>query len=399
MMLLPGGAGFLPVADGARRLHDFMLPLGTFRRFDLARVVRLLLDVLSGLRALHEARIGGVVGFVHGQVSPKHIYLDGQGNARLVPLVGTHVVPVVEPAPTGYLAPEQLQGREVDVRADLFSVGVMLWEALSAKAMFRNLSAEAALERLQGGKLARATLSAEAAWAEPLKAMAQRALRLNPEERWSSARELRDAIVDAVGARVAALGGDSWPDEAPTPVLQPRLHFMPPRARDALPLPLPSPLPVRAQTPPPAVIQLPAPTSPAPHGMPKAKGFSSKRVLSGLGLALCCLLAVMAWRQRAGLQRSAAEATQLGPPSALQASQPPTSAAARSTGPFATVPLVNPTPSANPAPSNAASALPAAPPSPSALVPKKPRLPPAPRKPAVTPKRSSVEDDVARYGI
>lgn len=71
-----------------RPLSDFT-PAGTFKRFELEQVVRLRLDVLSGLSALHEDLEGGV-GFVHGEVSPRHIYVGPDGTARLVPLLSRH---------------------------------------------------------------------------------------------------------------------------------------------------------------------------------------------------------------------------------------------------------------------------------------------------------------------
>src|SRR5882672_12322947 len=64
MLPLPGGAGLSPVIGSARRLADFTLPAGTFKRFDLEQVVRLFLDVLSGLAALHEVASDGEL-FVH----------------------------------------------------------------------------------------------------------------------------------------------------------------------------------------------------------------------------------------------------------------------------------------------------------------------------------------------
>jgi len=245
MMPMPGGAGFSPAVEGATKLHDFMLPRGTFRRFELERVVRLLLDVLSGLEALHRLRLEDGAAFVHGEVSPQTIYLDEQGAARLVPLLGAHVIPSWRPVATGYVAPERLLGDTLDVRADIFSIGVLLWEALSGKQLFPDASADEALARLLGGNIPLAKVPPESAWAQPLCAIAARAISVSPAARYAGAAELRLAMMEAVGAKLTAFAAD-WPDEAPTPVLQPRLH-------------LPK---LRASTPPPSVLSLsPTPAS------------------------------------------------------------------------------------------------------------------------------------------
>src|SRR3954466_5402535 len=116
MLPLPGGAGLSPVLGNARRLADFTLPAGTFKRFDLEQVVRLLLDVLSGLAAVHEVVTDGQA-FVHGQVSPQHIYIDEHGTARLVPLLNGHSMPGAKLEESGYAAPERLAGDPFDARA------------------------------------------------------------------------------------------------------------------------------------------------------------------------------------------------------------------------------------------------------------------------------------------
>src|ERR1041384_2008381 len=121
MLPLPGGAGLQPLVGEARRLADFTLPAGTFKRFDLEQVVRLLLDVLSGLTALHEVVTDGE-GFVHGEVCPQHVYVDEHGTARLVPLLSSHLTGSSRPEHTGYLAPERLARARLDARADVFSV-------------------------------------------------------------------------------------------------------------------------------------------------------------------------------------------------------------------------------------------------------------------------------------
>jgi serine/threonine-protein kinase len=246
---LPGGAGLSPVLGNARRLADFTLPRGTFKRFDLEQVVRLLIDVLSGLTALHEVVSDGVP-FVHGLVSPQHIYIDEHGTARLVPLLPAHFSANAKVERTGYVAPERLLGQPLDPRSDVFSIGVMLWEALSGTRLCPDGSVEAL--PAAGQPPPPIQLAPRLRWAQPLCAIAERAVAFEPAQRFASAHELSRAIAEAVGAQLSRTDGDGWQDEAPTPVFQPRLHLAQ----------------LRTSTPPPAVLTVSEPAPAAAEDKP-----------------------------------------------------------------------------------------------------------------------------------
>lgn len=215
MLPLPGGAGLAPVLIGSRRLAEVSSRSAPFRRFPVEQAVRLLLDVLSGLGVLHGVVVGGRL-FVHGAVSPQHIYIGEQGGARLVPLVSTHMMPSSGPEPTGYVAPELLLGDVADERADLFSVGVMLWEILAGRRMFADPSAEGVIALLVGGKLPRLNPPARAPWARLLCAVAERATAVDPASRYANAAELASAIAEAGGEHLTESANHNWQDEAPT---------------------------------------------------------------------------------------------------------------------------------------------------------------------------------------
>jgi serine/threonine-protein kinase len=222
MLPLPGGAGLSPLIGDARRLADFTLPAGTFKRFDLEQVVRLLLDVLSGLAALHEVVTDGQ-SFVHGEASPQHIFVDEHGTARLVPLLSSHFTGSRRPEHDGYLAPERLTGGAIDARADVFSVGVMLWEALAGARLFPDPSLSAVRARLQ--QSLEIELAPRDRWATQLCAIARRAIAFDPALRFRTALELSHAIATAAAPQLSRVDGDAWQEEAPTPVFQPRLHL------------------------------------------------------------------------------------------------------------------------------------------------------------------------------
>src|SRR6478752_6581800 len=102
------------------------LPAGRgFAGYGLDRALRMLLDVLRGLTALHDTFDAEGVNFAHGEVALVHFRVDNEGVCRLVPLTGRHSAaestPPVEAL--GQLAPERLLGEPVDSRADVFSAG------------------------------------------------------------------------------------------------------------------------------------------------------------------------------------------------------------------------------------------------------------------------------------
>jgi eukaryotic-like serine/threonine-protein kinase len=202
MLPVPGGAGFVPVLRQGRRLSELTFDR-SFRPFELEQVVRFLLDVLSGLSALHEvaadANAPGRV-FVHGEVSPQHIYVGEDGVARLVPLLSRHLRSDVTPASNGYGAPELLLREGPDQRADLFSVGVMLWEALSGEVLFPDPTASGVTKQLERRQETVPRTPPDLAWAAPLGVVAGRAVSLHPVLRFQTAIEFSNALGAALAA-------------------------------------------------------------------------------------------------------------------------------------------------------------------------------------------------------
>ena len=290
MLPLPGGAGLSPLIGEARRLADFTLPAGTFKRFDLQQVVRLLLDVLSGLAALHEVVTDGQ-SFVHGEASPQHIFVDEHGTARLVPLLSSHFTGSRRTEQGGYLAPERLTGGAIDARADVFSVGVMLWEALAGTRLFPDASLSAVRARLQ--QSLEIELAPRDRWAAPLCAIARRAIAFDPALRFRTALELSHAIATAAAQQLSRVDADAWQEEAPTPVFQPRLHL--PTLRASLAPPSMAPAAQCLETAP--------PTASADASIESAPVRTRRRQRGawwGLGAATVAALAIAAHRAPIG---------------------------------------------------------------------------------------------------
>jgi hypothetical protein len=104
-----------------------------------------------------------------------------------------------------YMAPEQASSGVSDRRSDLFSVGIMLWEAVTGRRLFRAESVSATLSKLLANKIAPpSAIDPELA---PLDALLRKALAYDPAARFQTAEEFSDAI-DATARRVGGVA--SW---------------------------------------------------------------------------------------------------------------------------------------------------------------------------------------------
>jgi serine/threonine-protein kinase len=184
------------------------------KRVGLPELLRVLVDVLSGMSAIHLApELAGGTGKkdpppFHGAIHPRNIVVGADGSARLIRVVRAPLASsdaseraIEEP---GYAAPELLLGDgTAGPRVDIYSVGVLLWEVLSGKRLFPELTAKEVVARQLAGALPRATPPADMAWAEALVEIAARALEVDPDKRFSSTAELAGSLRLAVQARLA----------------------------------------------------------------------------------------------------------------------------------------------------------------------------------------------------
>jgi serine/threonine protein kinase len=185
------GLGFESAGSNQKTLAEVEDVLGGPGRLSLPYSLRWLLDVLTGLGVLHRT-----LGFVHGEVAPESIVLGEDGVGRLIPVVRAHWVRGEQRPPERlyYLAPEKLLGDAVDVRADVFSVGVMLWEALSGQRLLEAYTVDDIIARLMGGGIPRASVPEGEAWTAPLSEIAARAIAIDPARRFGSVAEMKAAI-------------------------------------------------------------------------------------------------------------------------------------------------------------------------------------------------------------
>src|SRR2546423_6455093 len=93
--------------------------------------------------------------------------------------------PVPSSESLGYVAPERLLGDVFDQRADIFSAGVLLWEAVAGRGLFGRMTMDAIVTQLVGNKIFRPAPPADAPWGDALSDVAMQALAIDAADRWS----------------------------------------------------------------------------------------------------------------------------------------------------------------------------------------------------------------------
>ena len=132
----------MELIDGAS-LRDILR--GRREPLDVGLSLRIALDMLEGLHAAHEHkdRDGRSLQIVHRDVSPHNILVGSDGVSRLTDfgiayaearLTSTRAGKLKGKMP--YMAPEQLRGKQVDRRVDVYAAGCVLWEMLAGERMF-----------------------------------------------------------------------------------------------------------------------------------------------------------------------------------------------------------------------------------------------------------------------
>jgi serine/threonine-protein kinase len=190
------------------------------RAMDLPLALYLTTEMLGGLDAVHAVRDaqGNPLLAVHRDVSPSNVFLSVHGDVKLGDLgiarplkkqLERPVAPLSLRAKgkLGYLAPEQIEGAEVDQRADVFAAAVVTAELLMGRPLFTGATELAVLLAIRDADLH--PFEQHAVKLPPGLVTALRdAMAREPRERLESAAELRNRILPYIVGSVVRLKDD-----------------------------------------------------------------------------------------------------------------------------------------------------------------------------------------------
>jgi len=231
-------------------------------RFGLPRAVHVAEQVARALAYAHRPIAeGGVAGLIHRDVSPSNILVSFEGEVKLTDFgiarvqgAGGLTGPGTLKGKVGYMAPEHATGAPVDVRADIFALGVVLWEMCTGQRLFARDTEVATLRVLVGDD----RISPPSFWNElvppELDAIVLGALERDPARRTASADEMARRLAEV------ELALSRTPEERD---LRPLMRRLWPGEIPSRPTPTPSPPPAEGRSAPPATApsSLDAPTA------------------------------------------------------------------------------------------------------------------------------------------
>lgn len=173
------------------------------KRLPVGIALRIALDMLAGLHAAHELRddMGEAVHLVHRDVSPQNILVGVDGISRITDFGVARAASRLTATRVGqlkgkiaYMAPEQAAGEElVDRRADVFAAGIVVWEELAAKRLFKAENEAATLSRVMTEAITPLTTIVPSL-SGALSNVVLRALDRNPDQRFPSCAQFADAL-------------------------------------------------------------------------------------------------------------------------------------------------------------------------------------------------------------
>jgi len=173
------------------------------KRLPMAVALNIATEICKGLSYAHELlsfETGRPLGIVHRDVSPPNVLISKQGEVKVVDFGLAKATSQIETTDPGvvkgkmsYLSPEAARGEEVDSRADIFSVGILMYEMLTGKRLFYGETDYQTVELVRNAKIP--PIKAQNPEVEQeLEDIVRKTLARNKEDRFQSATDLQDAL-------------------------------------------------------------------------------------------------------------------------------------------------------------------------------------------------------------
>ena len=228
------GVGFMVMEylDGANLAQVMTRAVQLGRALKLGTALAILADVAAGAHHAHglTAADGTPAPVIHRDLAPRNIVVTVDGWAKILDFGVAKASSQTEMTIPGrikgtpsYLAPEQITGKPVDPRSDIFTLGTLLFELTTLRRLFRRSSPVETMRAVLRGEVPPPTRLVHG-YPPELEAIVLRCLRRSPEERPESAGALRAELLSVIeglgiqetraelGRDIAALVGEQEVD-------------------------------------------------------------------------------------------------------------------------------------------------------------------------------------------
>lgn len=155
-------------------------------------------EICNGLDYMHRRKDenGRSLEIVHRDISPQNVILTESGNVKIVDFGVAKAAFKLSEMERGvlkgkfaYMSPEQTEGKNIDFRSDIFSTGVVLWEMLTGRRLFKKKSNPETIEAVQA-----MTVFPPSAYRNEIPSdldeIVMRALERDPQRRYAAAADI-----------------------------------------------------------------------------------------------------------------------------------------------------------------------------------------------------------------
>lgn len=160
----------------------------------------LVVEVLRGLDYAHkkQSETGQPLGIVHRDVSPSNVLISFEGDVKLCDFgialafgAETHLPDAGVQGKAGYMSPEAAAGAAIDERSDIFAAGIILWELLNGRRLYRSENRQAPTLEMAAQAAIPPLKQRGYPLEDQLHAVVMRALQKDPDQRYATAAEMR----------------------------------------------------------------------------------------------------------------------------------------------------------------------------------------------------------------
>ena len=185
--------------------------------FTLEAAIAVTEQACKGLHQVHEVKDldGNRMGLIHRDVSHQNFICSEDGNVKLIDFgIAKSTESKEEATYSGsvkgkyaYMSPEQCSRKELDRRSDIFSLGVVAWELLGGKRLFKRQDKLETVQAITKGEISPPG-SNNPGVPEAVDRVVMRALERDPDDRYQTADAFRAALLDAARSQGLDIGAD-----------------------------------------------------------------------------------------------------------------------------------------------------------------------------------------------